>query len=40
MEHEQMNIHNEIKLIFDTVPTLIFPKQAWMETVQKTYPRS
>lgn len=34
-EHEQMNIHNEIKLIFDMVPMLIFPKQAWMKTAEK-----
>lgn len=37
-EHAQMNIHNEIKLIFDMVPMLIFPKQAWMKTARKNAP--
>lgn len=33
-----MNIHNEIKLIFDIVPMLIFPKQAWVKTAWENVP--
>lgn len=37
-EYEQMNIHNEIKLIVDLVPVLIFPKQAWVKIMWKNAP--
>lgn len=35
---EQMNIHHEIKVMVDTVPVLIFPRQAWLRAVWEDIP--